>query len=170
MRGMPREFRRRGTSVLRTSIASILLGTAIAVPVLLVIGGMGVEGWLDRVVAGGLVSVDEVGWVLVPQVAVAVGVLGLALERIIARVAGVAPQATPSWLDPAVESALLLGMLGTLSGMVSGFAGLSPDALEPGPLVYSLGTALRSSFVGFGIALVGVWARDRTAPMVPVPE
>ena len=60
-----------------------------------------------------------------------------------------------------MESALLLGMLGTISGMVSGFAGLSPDELEPGPLVYSLGVALRSSFVGFLIALVGVWTKDR---------
>ena len=34
--------------------------------------------------------------------------------------------------------------------------------LEPGPLVHSLGTALRSSFVGFLIALIGVWARARS--------
>ena len=50
-------------------------------------------------------------------------------------------------------------MLGTIHGMVSGFVGLSPDDLEAGPLIHSLGTALRSSFVGFGIALVGVWTR-----------
>ncbi len=43
--------------------------------------------------------------------------------------------------------------------MVRGFAGVSPDELEPGPLVHALGTALRSSFVGFAIALVGVWLR-----------
>jgi biopolymer transport protein ExbB/TolQ len=52
-------------------------------------------------------------------------------------------------------------MLGTLSGMVRGFVGLSPDAIEAGPLVHALGVALRSSFVGFGIALVGVWLKER---------
>jgi hypothetical protein len=155
--------------VLRTSIAGVLLGAAIAPPVVVALRGTGGEGWLGRVVAGGFASLDEVGWVLVPQIVLAVGVLGLALERATAGAAGLAPQATPSWLDPAVESALLLGMLGTLSGMVSGFAGLSPDALEPGPLVHSLGTALRSSFVGFGIALVGVWARGPAAPTEPLP-
>ena len=70
--------------------------------------------------------------------------------------------APPGWLDPAVESALLLGLLGTISGMVQGFVGLTPEELEPGPLVHSLGAALRSSFVGFAIALVGVWAKART--------
>ena len=39
--------------------------------------------------------------------------------------------------------------------MVNGFGGLEPGNLQPGPLVHALGTALRSSFVGFGIALVG---------------
>ena len=77
------------------------------------------------------------------------------------RAAGLATQLAPAWLDPAVESALLLGMLGTISGMVTGFAGLSPEELEPGPLIHGLGTALRSSFVGFLIALVGVWIKVR---------
>ena len=76
-----------------------------------------------------------------------------------ARIAG-EPVAAPPWIDPAIESALLLGMLGTLHGMVNGFVGLEPGDLQPGPLVQSLGTALRSSFVGFGIALVGVWLRE----------
>jgi len=109
---------------------------------------------------GGLrAAVDSVGWVLWPQLLLALGVLGLALERIAAGAAGLPERPAPRWLDPAVESALLLGMLGTISGMVRGFVGLSPEELEPGPLVHSLGTALRSSFVGFGIALVGVWLR-----------
>ncbi len=90
-----------------------------------------------------------------------VAVLSLALQQLASRAAGLAATPTPGWLEPAVESALLLGMLGTISGMVSGFSGLSPEELEPGPLVYSLGRALRSSFVGFAIALVGVWTRAR---------
>jgi hypothetical protein len=156
--------------VLRTSAAGVLLGVVIAPPLGFALVGTGGEGWLDRLAAGGVSAVDEVGWVLIPQIALAIGVFGVALERVTTRAAGLAPQDAPSWLDPAVESALLLGMLGTLSGMVSGFAGLSPDALEPGPLVHSLGTALRSSFVGFGIALVGVWARGGPQDRRSEPE
>jgi len=102
---------------------------------------------------------EAVGWVLFPQLVLAVGVIGLALQHIACRAAGWEPAAAPRWLAPAVESALLLGMLGTISGMVRGFAGLEPQHLEPGPLLHALGTALRSSFVGFGIALIGVWIR-----------
>ena len=40
-----------------------------------------------------------------------------------------------------------------------GVLGTPDDELDPGPLVHALGTALRSSFIGFGIALVGVWVR-----------
>ena len=54
--------------------------------------------------------------------------------------------------------------------MVSGFVGLSPEELEPGPLVHSLGTALRSSFVGFLIALVGVWKQPRRGQPVAASE
>ena len=43
--------------------------------------------------------------------------------------------------------------------MVRGFVGVNPEALEPAPLVHALGAALRSTFVGFAIALVGVWLR-----------
>jgi len=116
---------------------------------------------------GGLgAAVDSVGWVLVPQLVLAIGVLALALERVLFFAVGVEVRETPRWLDPAVESALLLGMLGTIHGMVQGFVGLSPAELEPGPLVHSLGTALRSSFVGFAIALVGVWLRADEQPDV----
>lgn len=149
--------------MLRTSLAGVLLGGAIAPPLVLALAAGDGGSWLLRLVSGGVAAVDEVGWVLLPQIVLAIGVLGLALERLAASAAGLESRAAPAWLDPAVESALLLGMLGTLSGMVSGFAGLSADALEPGPLVHSLGTALRSSFVGFGIALVGVWARTPVA-------
>ncbi|MGH0030056.1 MAG: MotA/TolQ/ExbB proton channel family protein [Myxococcota bacterium] len=121
--------------------------------------GEGWRGTLDAAWAGFAGAVDAVGWVLVPQVILAVAVFGVALQHAASRLAGTAGVPPPAWIDPAVESALLLGMLGTLSGMVNGFAGLTPDALEPGPLVHALGTALRSSFVGFGIALVGVWVR-----------
>jgi hypothetical protein len=149
---------------LRTGLAGAALGALLAAPV----AG---AAWLglspgeatSSGVAGLAAAVDAVGWVLVPQLALAVGVLGLALQQLVTRTAGAARAPAPGWIDPAIESALLLGLLGTVSGMVSGFAGLSPDALEPGPLVHSLGTALRSSLVGFGIALVGVWAKERPA-------
>jgi hypothetical protein len=121
-------------------------------------------GELIQAGADGLAAaVDAVGWVLVPQILLAIAILSLALQQLTGRLAGVPVAATPPWLEPAVESALLLGLLGTISGMVSGFVGLSPDELQPGPLVHSLGTALRSSFVGFGIALVGVWVKARPA-------
>jgi hypothetical protein len=108
------------------------------------------------------VALASVGWVLVPQVALAIAVGGAALQAVTHRLAGLPSPGAPRWIDPAVESALLLGMVGTLSGMVDGFVGLSPEELEPGPLVHGLGTALRSSLVGFSIALVGVWVRAQT--------
>ncbi len=117
----------------------------------------------DAIGAALVGAVDSIGWVFVPQLVLAVAVLSLALQQLASRAAGLALSPTPGWLEPAIESALLLGMLGTISGMVSGFAGLSPDELQPGPLVYSLGRALRSSFVGFAIALVGVWTRARSS-------
>jgi hypothetical protein len=123
--------------------------------------GVGVYALVDSVGAGLLAALDAVGWVFVPQLVLAVAILSLVLQQLAARAAGVEPPSTPGWLDPAVESALLLGLLGTVSGMVLGFTSISPGELEPGPLVHALGTALRSTFVGFAIALVGVWARSQ---------
>jgi hypothetical protein len=133
-----------------------------AAPVLLLVSaGAGVAELAGSVAAGFAAAIDAVGWVFVPQFLLAVAVFSLALQRLAGRAAGLAIQPPPGWLDPAIESALLLGLLGTISGMVRGFVGLSPEELEPAPLVHALGAALRSSFVGFGIALVGVWARAR---------
>ena len=56
---------------------------------------------------------------------------------------------------------MLLGLRGTISGMMQGFVGLSPEEIQPGPLVHAIGSALRSSLVGFGIALVGVWLKNQ---------
>ena len=70
------------------------------------------------------------------------GVLGLALERLLRSAGGLIGPVSPGWLEPAIESALLLGMLGTLSGMVSGFAGLRAEDLEPAPLLHALGRLL----------------------------
>ena len=150
--------------MVRVSFVGIALGGLLAAP-LVAAAGSGLSAVeLARLGAAGLVAaVGAVGWVLVPQILLAVAVVSLALQKLACRTAGLAAQPTPGWLEPAVESALLLGMLGTISGMVSGFVGLSPDELEPGPLVYSLGTALRSSFVGFLIALVGVWTKAQPA-------
>ncbi len=153
---------------MRRSLAGILLGGLLAAP-LVAAAALGLDPLtLARAAGTGLVeAVDSVGWVLIPQLALAVAVLGMALRRIVFRLAGLDEDASPAWLDPAVESALLLGMLGTLSGMVSGFVGLSPEELQPGPLVHALGMALRSSFVGFAIALVGVWTRARGPEAAP---
>ena len=147
--------------MLRTSVSAVFLGSLVAGPLAFSVAlGLPPSELGVRIVEGGLSAIGTVGWVLAPQLVLAVAVVGLALERMTSRLAGVGGAAPPVWVDPAVESALLLGMLGTLSGMVSGFAGLSPEELVPGPRVHSLGTALRSSFVGFGIALVGVWAKS----------
>ena len=37
--------------------------------------------------------------------------------------------------------------------------GIAPEDIQPGALIHAIGTALRSTFVGFSIALVGVWAK-----------
>lgn len=118
---------------------------------------------MARALAGFAAAVAAVGWVFVPQFFLAAAIFSLALQRLVGHAAGATLEAPPAWLDPAVESALLLGLLGTISGMVQGFVGISPEELEPGPLVHALGAALRSSFVGFAIALVGVWAKARPA-------
>ncbi len=149
----------------RAGLAGALLAGLTAVPLLWL--ARLEEGWVgsaSAAFAGFVAAVDAVGWVFVPQALLAAAVFGVALHHVMAWLAGADAPPAPGWIDPAVESALLLGMLGTLSGMVNGFVGLSPGELEPGPLVYALGTALRSSFVGFGIALVGVWVRALPAP------
>ena len=147
--------------MLRTSFVGVALGALIAAPLAVALWlDVGLGDLMARSFLGLVAAVDAVGWVLIPQIMLATGILGLALQQLSCRVAGLSAPDSPSWLDPAVESALLLGMLGTISGMVSGFVGLSPEELQPGPLVHSLGTALRSSFVGFLIALVGVWAKQ----------
>ncbi len=155
--------------MLRASAVGLLLAALAAAPLLaLASAGVAPSELGAALVAGLLAAVSAVGWVLVPQLALAVAIGSLALQQLAARAAGVPVPASPAWLDPAVESALLLGLLGTISGMVSGFIGVSPEELEPGPLVNSLGTALRSSLVGFGIALVGVWTKTRPAPVEPI--
>jgi hypothetical protein len=152
-----------GVHPLRASAVGLCLTGFAAAPLLWVVAaGPGLAGLGADVVAGARAALAAVGWVLVPQTALAVAVLGAALQQLACRAAGATPPASPSWIDPAVESALLLGMLGTISGMVNGFVGVSPDGLEASALIHALGTALRSSFVGFGIALVGVWIRERT--------
>jgi hypothetical protein len=155
---------------LRSGLTGALLAGSIGLSLFWMLElGEGVAGASRAAVAGFASAIDAVGWVLVPQALLAVAVFGVALQHLTSRLAGVAGPAPPAWIDPAVESALLLGMLGTLSGMVNGFVGLSSEALEPGPLVHALGTALRSSFVGFAIALVGVWVRALPAPAL-APE
>jgi len=145
----------------RGTLASALLGLLAAAPVAgLLLAGIAPSDLPAASVRGLAAEVDSVGWVFVPQLVLAVGILGLALQQGVRRAAGLPRLAPPGWLSPAVESALLLGLLGTISGMVAGFAGISPAELEPAPLVRGLGAALRSTFVGFAIALVGVWLRD----------
>ena len=147
----------------RGGVLGAALGLLAAAPVaVLLLAGIG-PGELALASARGLrAEIDSVGFVLVPQLALAIGILGLALQQGVRRGAGLPRLAPPHWLSPAVESALLLGLLGTISGMVSGFVGVSPAELEPAPLIRGLGAALRSTFVGFAIALVGVWLQDET--------
>jgi len=154
--------------VLRVSLVGSCLAALVAAPFLVAAqAGLGAAELLQAGANGLAAAVDTVGWVFVPQVLLAIAISSLALQQLSGRLAGVPMAATPRWLDPAVESALLLGLLGTISGMVSGFVGLSPDELQPGPLVHSLGTALRSSFVGFLIALVGVWVKAQPGDRAP---
>jgi hypothetical protein len=155
--------------VLRVSLVVAALAALVAIPVAAVAeAGLDATGLLAAGWSGLSAAVDAVGWVLVPQIALAIAILSVVLQQLAGRLAGLRVGAAPHWLDPAVESALLLGLLGTIHGMVRGFTGLSPEELQPGPLVHSLGIALRSSGVGFGIALFGVWAKARpTEPLAP---
>lgn len=149
---------------MRASAVGVCVGLLLAAPLAAAwLSGLAPGDWLGAATAGLVAAVAQVGWVFVPQLLLAVAIASLGVQQLACRAAGLAVDETPAWLDPAVESALLLGLLGTISGMVSGFVGLSPEELQPGPLVHSLGTALRSSFVGFLIALVGVWVKARTA-------
>jgi len=146
---------------LRSTLVSAGLGVLAAAPVAaLLLSGLPPGELVHACVAGLVAEVESVGFVLVPQLVLGVGILGLALQQAARRAAGLPRLAAPGWLSPAVESALLLGLLGTISGMVAGFVGVSPAELEPAPLVRGLGAALRSTFVGFAIALVGVWLKD----------
>lgn len=146
----------------RSGFVGVALAGLLAAPALLLLGqGAAPIELVGRIVSGFAAAVDSVGWVFVPQFVLGAAIVSVALQRLAIRAAGAPLAAPPTWLDPAVESALLLGLLGTISGMVQGFVGLTPEELEPGPLVHSLGAALRSSFVGFAIALVGVWAKAR---------
>ena len=150
--------------MVRVGLVGIALAGLAAIPLAAIAAsGLGPGELLQAGFSGLLAAVDAVGWVLVPQIALAVAILSIAIQQLAGRLAGFRVGPAPHWLDPAVESALLLGLLGTIHGMVRGFTGLSPDELQPGPLVHSLGIALRSSFVGFLIALVGVWAKARPA-------
>ncbi len=146
---------------MRGTFVAACLGVLAAAPVVaLAVAGVSPGELPGASVRGLRNEVASVGWVLVPQLVLAVAILGLALQQAVRRAARLERLTPPGWLSPAVESALLLGLLGTISGMVAGFLGTSPDALEPGPLVHGLGAALRSTFVGFAIALVGVWLKQ----------
>jgi hypothetical protein len=146
--------------MLRKGFVGVVASLLVGIPLYQVAkADLGVAEGLSAVAGAFLAGVEGIGWVFVPQLVLGVAVVGAALQRIVLRLAGEAAPA-PHWIDPAIESALLLGMLGTIHGMVNGFVGLEPGNLQPGPLVHALGTALRSSFVGFGIALVGVWTRE----------
>jgi len=150
-------------SVRASLVGLSLLAVSLLPFAMLSSAGVRAEQLAGAATSGFLGALEAVGWVFVPQFALAVAVLSQALQRIATRAAGHPAQASPGWLDPAIESALLLGLLGTVSGMVQGFAGIAPDQIEPGALVHALGMALRSTFVGFSIALVGVWAKAEPA-------
>ena len=147
-------------SVLRRLGVGVVFATALLLPGFIgVWGGLGPREVLAMASFGLGHSLDLVGWVLLPQLLLAVVVGALFLQRVACRGAGTPLSPAPAWLDAAIESALLLGMLGTITGMVAGFVEMGPGELEAGSLIHSLGTALRSSSLGFGVALVGVWTR-----------
>jgi hypothetical protein len=151
--------------VLRASAVCVALVALAAAPLAAALAAGAGVGEIGRAAAAGVsAAIDAVGFVVVPQALLGAAVAAVALERLAARAAALRLAEAPGWLDPAIESCLLLGMLGTISGMVQAFVGIEPGSLEPGPLVHFLGTALRSSYVGFCIALVGVWAKARGAP------
>jgi len=151
----------------RGSILAAALGLLATMPVAaLLLSGIAPGELAFASVRGLRAEIESVGFVLVPQIGLAIGILGLALQQGVRRGAGLPRLAPPTWLSPAVESALLLGLLGTISGMVAGFVGVSPAELEPAPLIRGLGAALRSTFVGFALALVGVWLQ--ADPPVPL--
>jgi hypothetical protein len=153
-----------GAGLRAGAVAASLAALAGAPPALALAAGLG-PGALGRASAAGAAgAVDAVGFVVVPQALLGVAIAAHVLEGLGARAAALPPPPAPAWLDPAIESALLLGMLGTISGMVQAFAGSGSAPLEPGLMVHALGTALRSSYVGFAVALVGVWAKPRAAP------
>jgi hypothetical protein len=109
---------------LRVGLVGISLAALAGLPLFWLASlGPGLAQGTRAAVSGFAVALDSVGWVLVPQAALGVAVLGAALQRVASRAAG-APVPAPSWIDPAIESALLLGLLGTISGMVNGFVGL----------------------------------------------
>ena len=148
--------------IARVSVAFLMLAGLAFVPFFFLQASGQPSPDLLRLAAGGLwVAIDAVGWVLVPQLALAAAILTLAIRQAAACIAGGKRPEAPAWIDPAIESALLLGLLGTISGMVRGFVAVDPEVLEPAPLVHALGAALRSTFAGFAIALVGVWLRGR---------
>jgi hypothetical protein len=152
--------------MMRRSAVALALAALAGAPLAAVLGAGADPGALGRdAVAGVRVAVDAVGFVVVPQALFGLAIAGLVVERLAARAAALPAPAPAGWLDPAIESCLLLGMLGTISGMVQAFAGSEATSLDPGLLVHYLGTALRSSYVGFGIALVGVWAKERHEPV-----
>jgi hypothetical protein len=122
---------------------------------------------LAHAAAGVRAAIDAVGFVVVPQALFGVAIAALCIERLATRAAALTAPPAPGWLDPAIESCLLLGMLGTISGMVQAFAGPQGASLDPGFLVHYLGTALRSSYVGFSIALFGVWLKQRPEAIGP---
>jgi len=152
--------------MMRGSVVTLVLVALAGAPLAALLGAGADAGALGRDAAAGVrVAVDAVGFVVVPQALFGLAIAGLVIEQLAARAAALPAPATARWLDPAIESCLLLGMLGTISGMVQAFAGSEATSLDPGQLVHYLGTALRSSYVGFGIALVGVWAKERHEPV-----
>ena len=93
----------------RVSLVVIGLAGLVAVPIaVLAAAGVGLGELLSSAVGGLAAAVDAVGWVFVPQFALAVAVLSLTLQQLATRAAGMELPPTPAWLDPAVESALLL--------------------------------------------------------------
>ena len=74
---------------LRASAVCAALAALLGLPVLLLAGAAaGVEALALQVADGFVAAVDAVGWVFVPQFALAAAILSLALQRLAVRAAG----------------------------------------------------------------------------------
>ena len=74
-----------------------------------------------------------------------------------------------SWIGTIVKSAPMLGLLGTVSGMIAAFAKIGGGSSKPADLAGDISTALYTTALGLAVAipmtLLGSWVRVRIGRM-----